>query len=93
MTQLAAEKETSSKLLAILSKANLKTGGNNNSGGGGGNSSKYNPNGYCWSHGYKVTKTHNSKTCKFQKEGHKEGATRENTMGGSTDNIHWKPQA
>ena len=93
MTQLAAEKETSSKLLAILSKANLKTGGHNNSGGGGGNSSMYDPNGYCWSHGYKVTKTHTSKTCRSRKEGHKEGATRANTMGGSTDNIYWKPQA
>jgi hypothetical protein len=93
MSQLAAEKETSSKLLAILSKAGLKTGGNNSYGGGSGNASKYDPNGYCWSHGYKVTKNHTSKTCKTRKDGHKEEATRANTMGGSKDNINWKPQA
>jgi hypothetical protein len=34
MAQLAAEKTTSSKLLDIISKAGLKTGGNNTSGGG-----------------------------------------------------------
>jgi hypothetical protein len=93
MTQLAKEKETSSKLLDIIHKAGLKTGGHNNSSGSGSTSSKWDPNGYCWTHGYKVTKNHNSKTCKTRKEGHQEDATRANTMGGSTENINWKPQA
>ena len=95
MAQLAAEKTTSSKLLDIISKAGLKTGGNNTSGGGSSSStaSKWDPNGYCWSHGYKVTKNHNSKTCRTRKDGHKEEATRANTMGGSTGNRNWKPQS
>ena len=41
------------------------------------------PNGYCWTHGYKVKFGHSSKTCTKRKEGHKEDATRSNTMGGS----------
>ena len=41
------------------------------------------PNGYCWTHGYKVTVGHNSKTCNKRKQGHKEEATRDNPMGGS----------
>ena len=93
MTQLTAEKATSSKFLDIISKAGLKTGGNSTSGGGSSNASKWDPNGYCWSHGYKVTKNHNSKTCRTRKDGHKEEATRANTMGGSTENINWKPQS
>lgn len=93
MTQLAKEKETSSKLLDIIHKAGLKTGGHNNSSSSSSTSSKWDPNGYCWTHGYKVTKNHNSKTCKTRKEGHQEDATRANTMGGSTENINWKPQA
>lgn len=41
------------------------------------------PNGYCWTHGYKVKFGHSSKTCTNRKDGHKEDATRGNTMGGS----------
>ena len=95
MAQIAAEKDTTSKLLGIISKAGLKatgstqTGGGNNSSsssGGGGTTSKYDPNGYCWSHGYKVSKNHNSKTCKTGKPGHQEGVTCNNIMGGCEDN-------
>ncbi|KAL7483513.1 hypothetical protein ACHAW6_009155 [Cyclotella cf. meneghiniana] len=43
----------------------------------------WDPNGYCWSHGYKVNGKHNSKTCHSRKEGHQTGATRSNTMGGT----------
>ena len=46
--------------------------------------------GYCWSHGYKVTPNHTSKTCTDRKPGHKEAATRANTMGGSQLNKNWK---
>ena len=51
---------------------------------------KFNPTGYCWSHGYKVTYDHNSCTCTGKKTGHKDNATRANTMGGSQLNKQWK---
>lgn len=51
------------------------------------------PNGYCWSHGYKVAPGHNSGTCscKLTDPNHKTEATRENNMGGSQKNKDWKP--
>ena len=42
------------------------------------------PNGYCWSHGFRVQVGHNSKDCKGKLGGHKDDATRANTKGGST---------
>ena len=45
--------------------------------------------GYCWSHGFKVKLGHNSCTCTSRKAGHQAGATRNNTMGGSTFNAGW----
>ena len=47
------------------------------------------PNGYCWTHGYRVRVGHDSTTCKDKAEGHKDGATRANTMGGSSNNKGW----
>jgi len=44
------------------------------------------PDGYCWTHGYRVKRGHNSASCTNKKEGHKDTATRANTMGGSTHN-------
>ena len=44
------------------------------------------PTGYCWTHGYCMTKSHTSATCKTPMEGHKTAATRNNTMGGSKAN-------
>jgi hypothetical protein len=38
---------------------------------------------YCWTHGYAVTKNHNSQNCRTKGPGHKEEATRDNNMGGS----------
>jgi hypothetical protein len=46
--------------------------------------SKLDPNGYCWSHGYKVQLGNNSKNCKGKMGGHKDNATREDIQGGST---------
>ena len=40
------------------------------------------PNGYCWSHGYKVRQDHTSKICGGKLQGHQEEATRTNTLGG-----------
>jgi hypothetical protein len=41
------------------------------------------PLGYCWTHGYKVVRGHNSQDCKRKIEGHQDAATRANNMGGS----------
>jgi hypothetical protein len=41
---------------------------------------------YCWSHGYKVARTHTSQTCIYPKEGHQSEATKANNMGGSQVN-------
>ena len=51
---------------------------------------RFDPNGYCWSHGYKVTFDHTSCNCTVKKPGHKDNATRANTMGGSQLNKKWK---
>ena len=45
--------------------------------------------GYCWSHGYKMKKGHNSATCRYKREGHNTTATRSNTMGGLTYSKGW----
>jgi hypothetical protein len=42
------------------------------------------PEGYCWTHGYKVVKGHSSSTCQGKNGGHQDEATRSNTMGGAT---------
>jgi hypothetical protein len=41
---------------------------------------------YCWTHGYKVGKTHTSLTCNTPTPSHKAEATRAENMGGSQDN-------
>jgi hypothetical protein len=41
---------------------------------------------YCWTHGYKVGKTHTSLNCNTPKPGHKAEATRADNMGGSQAN-------
>jgi len=45
--------------------------------------------GYCWTHGYRVKKGHDSTTCRDKAPGHKDAATRANTMNGSTNNKGW----
>jgi hypothetical protein len=40
---------------------------------------------YCWSHGYQVEKLHTSATCNMKKSGHKDAATKIDTMGG----VQW----
>ena len=51
---------------------------------------KLDPNGYCWTHGYKVSKGHSSHTCSSRAKGHQVEATRSDTMGGSDKNKEWK---
>jgi hypothetical protein len=41
---------------------------------------------YCWTHGYKVDKTHTSLSCNTRNPGHKTEATRAENMGGSQAN-------
>jgi hypothetical protein len=43
-------------------------------------------NNYCWTHGYKVGRTHTSLTCTTHNPGHKTEATRDDNMGGSQAN-------
>lgn len=43
------------------------------------------PKSYCWTHGYKVSKNHNSRNCNARANGHQENATLENNMGGNQD--------
>eukprot|EP00804_Cyclotella_cryptica_P023348 CCRYP_000481-RA/>CCRYP_000481-RA protein AED:0.56 eAED:0.26 QI:0/-1/0/1/-1/1/1/0/407 len=88
---LTAEKATSSKLLNIISRAGLKVAQSNSTTNSTA-SSKWDPTGYCWMHGYRITKGHTSATCKNGKAGHQVRATRANTMGGSEDNKSWQPQ-
>ena len=51
--------------------------------------SKFNGDGYCWTHGYRVHIGHSSSTCRSENQGHKKAATRRNTMGGSSANKDW----
>ena len=96
---LEAEKATNTKLLYIITQSigsSAQAATNKVMNGaftaGSGNERKWDPEGYCWSHCYRVSRNHSSKTCTQQREGHKEEATRANTMGGSSANSHWKPK-
>ena len=42
------------------------------------------PDGYCWSHGYHVSRGHNGSSCYNTLLGHQIAATRADPMGGST---------
>ena len=45
--------------------------------------------GYCWIHGYKITKGHSSSNCENKKSGHMTAATGSNTMGVKIYNKGW----
>ena len=92
-TSLASEKATNAKLLDIISKAGLKASHVPTPSGGNGNVPRWEPTGYCWSHGFRVSRNHTSMTCKFPKEGHQVTATRANTMGGCEDSKTWRPKS
>ena len=44
---------------------------------------------YFWTHGYRLFKCHNSKTCPNKNKEHNDESTRENIMGGSVRNKKW----
>lgn len=54
------------------------------------NSRDWDPEGYLWSHGFRVGKSHNSKNCGSKCPGHKDAATRSNNMGGSQMHKNWR---
>ena len=55
---------------------------------------RFDPNGYCSSHGYKVKDSHTSVTCRFPNITHNKSATQLNIMGQKTwnkDCTNWGP--
>ena len=50
----------------------------------------FDPTGYCHTHGWRVHASHTSAKCKKKKRGHKDAATRADTMGGSNKNQGWE---
>jgi hypothetical protein len=50
----------------------------------------FDPTGYCHTHGHRVSKTHNSNTCKYSGPNHDKDATRTDTKGGSVLNKGWE---
>jgi hypothetical protein len=94
MADLMATNKTLLEQLAVLTQevAHLRTSSApprnpapHPDGDGGGNQStrkRYNNTNYCWSHGYDITREHDSSSCRFPKDGHNTAATRTNNMGG-----------
>ena len=50
----------------------------------------FDPTGYCHTHGWRVHKSHTSAKFKKKQRGHKNEATRADTMGGSNKNQVWE---
>ena len=50
---------------------------------------RFDSNGYCSSHGYKVEESHTSVTCRFPSNCHNKSATQLNIMEGKTWNKKW----
>lgn len=83
--QLSTKNDELTSVLTKLQKdfAALKASGNTSP------QIEFEPNGYCWSHGYKLKKGHSSSTCRRRAEGHIVTATRCDTKGGSDKNKGW----
>ena len=47
------------------------------------------PGNYCWTHGYKCSKSHTSATCLYPAAGHRKDATLLNIFGGSEKDKGW----
>ena len=50
---------------------------------------RFDSNGYCSSHGYKVEESHTSATCRFPNSTYNKSAMQINIMGGKTWNKDW----
>ena len=48
---------------------------------------KLDPKGYCWTHVWRVTKGHISRSCKTKNDGHQYGENGTNTLGGSDKKV------
>jgi endonuclease/exonuclease/phosphatase (EEP) superfamily protein YafD len=92
-TAVSADREAFAKLTALVEQLqaenqSLKENNKENRKNGTGHSQKQPNNrecGYCWTHGFRVAHNHNSRqTCRAKADGHKDDATKENTIGGST---------
>jgi hypothetical protein len=82
MAQYAEMKKENEQLRAMF----LNNNNNNNTGGRPTTSVRppaTDQGSYCWSHGYKCHRNHNSFNCNNPKPGHVKESTRENNMGGS----------
>lgn len=55
--------------------------------GGKGTRLPLDPNGYCWTHGFRVSMGHDGHTCTAPADGHKREAKRGNIMGGNKKGI------
>ena len=96
---LAARDKECARLLAIINPLSTGRGANVGGGGGGGgnndgNGSKkpWDPEGYCWSHGYKVRTGHSRASCRNKREGHDAhlNEKRGDTQGGCQWSLAWK---
>jgi hypothetical protein len=85
--------EQNSKLINMLEKHAGGSPGGYNAPTPPDNSNFCDSSGSCWTHGFRVRKGHNSKTCNTRGAGHQEGATCQNTMGGSQAYSKWTPKS
>ena len=88
---VAKLQEDNTKLLAVIQQ--LAGSGNTQRPTAHSSTPKWDPNGYCHTHGFRVNIGHNSKTCRFKKPGHQNEAMRQNTLGGNQDNKAWQPKS
>ena len=90
-TKLAEAQSSIATLTSKLAKTGAKSYRYSTSPATATSSSRYNDrfvkDGYCWSHGFKVT--HNIINCENKKSGHMTAATRSDTMGGKMWNKGW----
>lgn len=82
------------QLRTFMSNGNNQERNRNNNGNAVSNNNNprygYDPNGYCWSHGFKVKTNHSSRTCNRPMVGHNRNATRMNILGGNTAYQGWR---
>ena len=90
-TKIAEAQSSIATLTSKLAKTGAKSNRSSTSPATDMSSSQYNDrfvkDGYCWSHGFKVT--HNSTNCENKKSGHMTAATISDTMGGKMWNKGW----
>ena len=92
---IKSQQDENKKLLAIITALSISdrgaASGKTSTTTGGGRDIPWDPEGYCWSHGYKIKIGHSSATCENQKDGHKQHLTakRGDEQGGCMWNKTW----